>query len=151
MLTPQDIQQKQFKKEVRGYSAVDVDAFLDQVIESYEHIYSENVAAQDKIVMLAQAVKQYKLMEEELKNALLMAQATGDEIMRSANAEAEKIVESASKKAKKIIDTAKHEVMAYANDKADIKRSLELYKAKMVNLIKGQLDYISHMGVDSDD
>ena len=35
-LTPTDINNKEFKKGIRGYSVEEVDEFLDEVVESYE-------------------------------------------------------------------------------------------------------------------
>ncbi|MDW7671608.1 MAG: DivIVA domain-containing protein, partial [Bacillota bacterium] len=38
MITPLDIQNKEFKKSVRGYNEAEVDAFLDQVMADYEQL-----------------------------------------------------------------------------------------------------------------
>ncbi len=35
MLTPEDIEKKEFTKGVRGYKDTEVDAFLDEVIEEF--------------------------------------------------------------------------------------------------------------------
>ena len=45
MLTPADIEKKEFKKEMRGYSIPDVNNFLHEVANCYEKIYQENLAA----------------------------------------------------------------------------------------------------------
>ena len=37
-LTPMDINNKEFKKVIRGYSAEEVDEFLDEIVENYEEI-----------------------------------------------------------------------------------------------------------------
>jgi cell division initiation protein len=39
MITPLDIQNKEFTKGLRGYKEVEVDEFLDNVIDSYEKVY----------------------------------------------------------------------------------------------------------------
>ena len=36
MLTPLDIQKKEFRRRLRGYSEEEVDEFLDQILEDYE-------------------------------------------------------------------------------------------------------------------
>lgn len=41
-LSAQDILDKQFNVDFKGYSAADVDAFLDLVLEDYQ-IYDENI------------------------------------------------------------------------------------------------------------
>ena len=41
-LTPMDINNKEFKRGLRGYNAEEVDEFLDEVVENYEEMYKEN-------------------------------------------------------------------------------------------------------------
>lgn len=50
MLTPADIENKEFKKEMRGYNITEVNIFLKEVAMSYEKIYQENLSAMDRIV-----------------------------------------------------------------------------------------------------
>ena len=52
MLTPADIENKEFKKEMRGYNMTEVNIFLKEVAMSYEKIYQENLSAMDRIGML---------------------------------------------------------------------------------------------------
>ena len=72
MITPLDIQNKVFKKGIRGYNAKSVDIFLDEVIEDYEKIYKENIEFKDKINMLSdqllkpQQMKLYPMLEKRL-------------------------------------------------------------------------------------
>ena len=44
MITPADIQSKEFDKAVRGYKEEDVDVFLDQLTNDYEAVLKENEA-----------------------------------------------------------------------------------------------------------
>lgn len=39
-LTPQDILEKEFKIDTRGYRLKEVDQFLDEIIEDYEQFYA---------------------------------------------------------------------------------------------------------------
>ena len=43
MLTPLDIQNKEFKRVFSGYSMQEVDEFLNLVIDGYEKLYKENM------------------------------------------------------------------------------------------------------------
>lgn len=69
MLTPQDIANKEFKKGVHGYDAKEVEQFLREVSENYEKLYKENLAVNEQVRMLSDAVKQYKAMEDSLSLA----------------------------------------------------------------------------------
>ena len=81
MLTPQDIENKVFKRSLRGYSVEDVESFMQEISESYEKLYKENLVANDRIAMLSDAVRQYKSMEDTLQSALSVAEQ--DEICDS--------------------------------------------------------------------
>ena len=84
MITPLDIQNKQFKRAFRGYKEGEVDEFLDEIIIDYEKIYKENIELKDKILMLSEQIKYYKNLEETLKDTLVVAQNTADEVTLAA-------------------------------------------------------------------
>lgn len=52
MLTPLDIQNKEFNNSFRGYKESEVDSFLDEIIIDYERVYKENIELKDKITLL---------------------------------------------------------------------------------------------------
>lgn len=57
MITPLDIQNKEFKKTIRGYKESEVDQFLDDIIKDHENLYKENLELKDKIVVLSEQIK----------------------------------------------------------------------------------------------
>ena len=67
MLTPLDIESKEFKRAPLGYSMNEVDRFLDEVILQYEKLYRENIDLKDKMVVLNERIQNYKAMEQTLK------------------------------------------------------------------------------------
>lgn len=153
MLTPADIENKEFKKEMRGYNITEVNIFLKEVAMSYEKIYQENLSAMDRIGMLSDAVKQYKSMEDTLKNALSVAKGAGDEIKNSAHGQAQMIIKDAETKAGKIINEAAKEVADINYKYEEMKRSVEVFKAKVVSLLNSQLEIIkeySNINADTD-
>lgn len=153
MLTPADIENKEFKKEMRGYSISDVNNFLQEVALCYEKIYQENLAAMDRIGMLTDAVKQYKSMEATLKNALSVAKGAGDEIRSNAHGQAQVIIKNAETKAGEIINEAAKEVAGINYRYEEMKRSVEVFKAKVVSLLNSQLETIkqySDINIDTD-
>ena len=42
MITPLDIQNKEFSRAVRGYNQEEVDLFLDEIMADYDKLISEN-------------------------------------------------------------------------------------------------------------
>ena len=60
MLTPLDIQNKNFKKKFNGYSKADVEEFFSLVCEAYDKLYTENAALRDKIEELQKQIYKTK-------------------------------------------------------------------------------------------
>ncbi len=90
MLTPDKIREKSFQTTGRGsYRAEDVDAFLDEVVASYEQMYNENGDLIKKITLLAKKIEEYRADEDSLKMALLNAQKLADKIVVEAKEKAE--------------------------------------------------------------
>ncbi|MEG1441601.1 MAG: DivIVA domain-containing protein [Oscillospiraceae bacterium] len=142
MLTPENIKNKEFKKELRGYSTSEVNNFLQEISEEYENVYKENLAATDKISMLSEAVKQYKSMEETLENALAVAKGAGSEIRAKAYESAEGIMKEAEDKAKGMLTEAAAQVDHMNYKYEQIKQSVEIFRVNVIELLNSQLDTI---------
>ncbi len=81
MLTPQDIQEKEFSKAVfGGYDMNAVDDFLEEIAESYTAIYKENVTLKAKLKVLVEKVEEYRSTEDAMRMALLTAQKMSDDM-----------------------------------------------------------------------
>ena len=52
MITPMDIENKEFKKGFRGYNEEEVDEFLDIVKEDFENLYRENLDLKEKLLKI---------------------------------------------------------------------------------------------------
>src|SRR5690348_11927088 len=128
MITPLDIQNKEFKKSFRGYKAGEVDGFLDEIIMDYERIYKENIELKDKIGMLTDQIRQYNNLEDTLKNTLVVAQTTADEVTTSARHKAEVIIEDAELEGKKLIDSAREEVRNIKREYEYLKKEIFIFK-----------------------
>lgn len=142
MLTPLEIENRKFKKGVFGYNAIEVEEFLNVISENYELIYKENLANKDKINMLSNAIKQYKNMEETLQSAILVAQSAGDELVQNAKKRAENIIADAENKASQLLSDASHEVTRVSYEYEEMRRSVEVFRTKIISLLTSQLDIV---------
>ncbi|TYO95875.1 DivIVA domain-containing protein [Desulfallas thermosapovorans] len=106
MLTPLDIQKKEFRRSFRGYNEEEVDKFLDQLVQNYEALYLENQSLKEKLENGEAAMARYLEMEKVIKNAVIMAQKNADDLERNARQEAELLLEDARLRAEKIIGDA---------------------------------------------
>ncbi len=147
MITPLDIENRRFKKEFSGYNKTEVQEFLSAVSESYENIYKENLANKDKINMLSNAIKQYKSMEETLQSAILVAQSAGDEVVHNAKKRAENIIAEAETNASQILSDASREVTRISYEYEEMKRTVEVFKTRVLSLLTSQLDIVKEFNM----
>lgn len=145
MLTPLEIQNKEFKKGIRGYKETDVDGFLDEVIVDYEKIYKENMQLKEKIDMLSDQVKHYNDIEETLQNTLVVAQSAAEEVRVNARKKAELIIREAEEDARKIISNANNEVLGVKNEYESIKKEIAVFKTRFRTFLKSQLESIDYI------
>lgn len=150
MLTPLDIQNKEFGKSFRGYKETEVDSFLDEIIVDYEKIYKENIELKDKIGVLSDTLKQYNNLEETLKNTLIVAQSTAEEVTNSAKKKSELIIEEAEVNARKIVEEAHKEVIAIEKEYEDLKKDIYVFKTRFKSLIEAQLSTLDEYYKDND-
>ncbi len=128
MITPVDIQNKVFKQEFRGYSRQEVDIFLNEIIDSYEKIYTENINAREKIRILEESTVQHKKTSEALQSALLVAHNVSEEMKVKAKAEADAIVSEAEQTKKRLLSQTENEAQSIISDYNLIKNNIDNFK-----------------------
>lgn len=128
----------------------EVDEFLNLIIDGYEKLYKENIDSRDKITLLSQSINQYRAMEQTLQNTLVVAQSAGEQVQRNASEKASNIIKEADTKAHQIINNAHEEVAKLTYKYDDIKRGIDVYRAKMVSLLDSQLDMLKNVRVSED-
>ena len=139
-LTPMDINNKEFKKGMRGYNADEVDDFLDEVIENYESLYKENTTLKDKINSLQEQLEQYKKIENSIQNTLILAQNAADQAKSSSEKEAELVIKNANDTAQKIIDKANNDVNQISSEYDNVKQEFIKFRARFRSFMTTQLE-----------
>lgn len=143
MLTPLDIENKRFSKQMmNGYSVEEIDEFLDQLTADYQTLYRENTVLKEKIEDMEASISHYKTIEGTLQNTLVMAQSTAEEIKKIANQQADQIVKEAELKAKESVSEIKNQTIEEMRHMEEIKKQFEVYKAKMEALLISQLELL---------
>jgi len=143
MITPMDLRAKTFKKStVGGYDKREVDEYMEAIIADYEKIYTQSIETTDKINTLTKLLDTYKAMEDTMKNSLIVAQSTAEELTKNAQEKAEIAIEEAKLEAKKIIDEAKADAVKIQTQIAEAKTSMELYKSRAIGMLNAQIDVL---------
>lgn len=129
MITAKDIQKKKFEKVKFGYSPEEVDAFLSQIENDLRLMQQDLDDSNEKIQLLADKVREYKDDEEDLKNALLLAQKQARQVVNEAQEKAAAI----EAEARASVDTVKSQAMVDSETQLkNITEQLEKENASLV-------------------
>ena len=146
MLTPLDIENKTFNKQIMsGYNVDEVQNFMNELLRDYEKLYKENIEYKDKIDMLNQGIQHYKSIEDTLQNALVVAQGTAESVKQNAKAEADNIIKEAELNALKSLDDINKQVVEKRLQLDETKKQFDVYKAKMEALLISQLEILKEV------
>lgn len=139
-LTPMDINNKEFKKGLRGYNPDEVDEFLDEIVDNYEELYKENANLKEKIANLDEKVEHYSKIETTIQNTLLLAQNAAEQAKNSAQKEAEIMLKNANETAQKILDKSHSDVIQINDEYEKVKQEFIKFRAKYRNFMNTQLE-----------
>ena len=143
MITPTDIDNKKFSKQLmNGYSVDEVDDFLDELTVDYTKNYKELANLKKQVEEMSSSIEHYKSIEETLQNTLVMAQTTAEDVKNVAKQKADQIINEAKDSAKKELTNLRAEVDAIQKEKDDLKKQFDIYKAKMESLLISQLELL---------
>ena len=142
MITPLDIQNKEFKRGMRGYKEDEVDEFLDQVMVDYEKLYKENAELKDKIERTSQQIEQYKNIEDTLKNTLIVAQNAAEDLRANALKKSELIIQEAEVRAKEIVLKAHNDVDKVKEEYDNVKKHMQIFRTRFKTLLQSQLEAV---------
>lgn len=138
-LTPMDINNKEFKRGLRGYNPEEVDEFLDEVIENYEQLYKDNSKLKEKVTLANEQIEHYKKIESTIQNTLLLAQNAADQAKTSAEKEADMVIKNANETAQRILDKAHNDVLELNDEYEKMKQEFIKFRAKFRNFMNTQL------------
>ena len=151
MLTPLDIENKKFSKQMmNGYSVEEVDEFLDELGVDFAKKYKELNEVNKKVEDLENSLTHYKTIEDTLQNTLLMAQSTAEEVKNVAKQQAEQIIAEAKTVAQKDADTLERDITLKRKELEDLQKQFDIYKAKMESLLISQLELIKEINKEND-
>ena len=147
-LTPMDINNKEFKRGIRGYNPDEVDEFLDEVVENYEELYKENSRLKESVTRLKDKVEHYERLEATIQNTLLLAQNAAEQAKESSQREADLIVNNANETAQKILDKAHNDVIGINDEYERVKEEFIKFRAKFRGFMNTQLQTFDELEKD---
>lgn len=142
MLTPLDIQNKEFKKAFRGYNEEEVDEFLEQVHKGYERLYRDNIDLKETAGQLKTQIQHFQNLENTLHNTLVVAQETAEDVKLNAKKEAELLRKEAEVQAQRLLDEASAQVQRLQGEYDELRNQWQLYRSRLRLLAQAQLELL---------
>ena len=148
-----DIHNKDFKRSFRGYNEDEIDDFLDKVVNDYEKLFRENDRLKEDLARAKKDNEQYQQLEQNLKDTLLVAQKTAEEVTSNARKNAEETRENTAKecanklheaemKAEKIIEDAKTKAQVIVAEYDRLVREKNTFLRKIKVTLESELAVI---------
>lgn len=146
-LTPIDIKNKRFRRALRGYRPSEVDEFLSEVGDDYEAVVVENARLREQVAQMQQELDRYRAIEDAMKEALVLAQRTADELRATAHREAEVIRAQAELQARQEYEQQQRAIQ-------DLRVARHRFAIELQAALHGMLAfverYLTHTPPDSD-
>jgi DivIVA domain len=140
MITPLDIQNKDFSKGVRGYKEEEVDGFLDLLTLDLEKMLDENHKLKEKVKGLTTELERYHNSEGAVLETLEAAKALMGDISASAEKRAEILLKNAELDAALIQKEAKESVERLNEEAFSMRNRLSVFRTKYRTLLESELD-----------
>ncbi|MCD5407266.1 MAG: DivIVA domain-containing protein [Desulfotomaculum sp.] len=157
MLTPLDIRQKEFNKNLRGYDRQQVSKFLNEVVNAMEDLLRENDRLKQQLADCEGRAEKYREIEEALKNTLIMAQKQAQDlkentdkeiklIMQETNQRVEKMIQQAEKDGQEKITAAENQVQEIMEKHRETQKQVQVFRNQFRTFLEVQLDLLSTGG-----
>lgn len=141
-LTPLDIKKQEFRKGIRGYDPIEVEAFLEVVADEFEAIVREKNQLTDEVLKLRTQLKDYRQVEDSLKETLVNAQENLNSSRENSKKEADLIIRDAELQAEKILDDSRMKLEKLKNDIVLIRAQKESFARRLRHLLESQMELI---------
>ncbi|KUK12543.1 MAG: DivIVA [Moorella sp. 60_41] len=142
VLTPLDINKKEFRRSLRGYSCEEVDEFLAQLLKDYTQVFRENQELRERILYLEAELERFNRLENTLKETLVMAQKAAEEARENARQEAEALLKQAEARAQSMIAQARNKAAEIERYQASLEARVRSFKARWRSFLLAQLELL---------
>lgn len=140
MLTPVDLETMVFRRGFRGYKVQEIQEFMGKITNDYERLYRENIELKEEIESLRVNLEKYQAMEETMRNAMILAQGTAEEVKIAAKQQASLIKQDAEQKGERVKAKIKEEIQGEIQKLATLKTQVDFFKSQFKSFLKGLLE-----------
>jgi len=148
MITPADIEVKEFSRSKRGYDEEEVDLYLDEIIVEMERLIKENQDLKRKLSEKSQETVKTVSADTSVYETLEAAKSLMNDIASSAERRAEVLLKNAELEASLITKEAKDSVSRYIEEGNRLQKNIEALKTRYKRMLQDELDRIDFSAED---
>lgn len=145
MISPLEIQEKEFSRSLKGFKEDEVNEFLDRITLDLERILEENRQLRAEKEQLTEELKKYKSSESAVLDTLETAKALMGDISASAEKRAQILLKNAEMEAQNMQREAKEAIERMNEESAALRGRVKSFRAKYRQLLEMELQHFDSM------
>jgi len=146
-LTPMEIHNKDFPRKFRGYDPDEVDQFLDMIVEDFEKLYKENIDNKEKYRLAKEKLDIYIAIEETLKETLVTAQKTAEDVVSNAQNKAELILRETEAEAFRLMQQGNERLLEKRIEQEELQKQLDVFRIRFKKLLEAEIEILETKGI----
>lgn len=146
-LTPVEIRHVKLGRRLGGYDRPATDALLVRIAESFEDVWRERADLRDEIERLEGELARFRELEVLLRNTLVSAERSADELRAQAHREADVILDEARVRAREIgggaeseRERVRAEIRRLKNVEAQMRAEYRAFLATALDRLEGDTE-----------
>ncbi|KRO00232.1 DivIVA domain-containing protein [Companilactobacillus kimchiensis] len=155
VLSPVEIQDKEFDNKFRGYDRDQVDSFLKQAAQDYNLALQKSAQLEKELKDTSEQLKYFTDMKDALNQSILVAQEAAEKVKTESEQEAQIIVEESQKKARDLLNQStekSNQILQDASDRArqvtietdNLKRSVNSFRKGLQGMLQQQMEMVDN-------
>lgn len=145
MISPLEIQEKEFSRSLKGFKEDEVNEFLDRITLDLERVLEENRQLRAEKEQLTEELKKYKSSESAVLDTLETAKALMGDISASAEKRAQILLKNAELEAQSMQREAKEAIERMNEESAALRGRVKGFRAKYRQLLEMELQHFDSM------
>lgn len=110
MFSPEDLKNKNFSRTVRGYNPIEVDDYIQFLLNKFEQLHKENVELEQRLHIVSGKYEELANDEEAIRNAVGQAQKVCESMIRNAEKSAKEIIDRVTARCDDLVEDAQIKV-----------------------------------------
>ena len=139
MISPLEIQEKEFSRGLKGFKEDEVNEFLDQITLDLERLLEENRQLRAEKEQLTEELRKYQNSETSVLETLETAKALMGDISASAEKRAQILLKNAELDAQRVQREAREAVERMNEENAAMRSRLTSFRTKYRQLLESEL------------